>query len=345
MNKPENAHFGLTCKMIHYSGFFRYMDPVLQDLIGPADLIIFQRNLAWQEALDAVSYWQGMGKPVVVDMDDAYQMLPWSNPAKPFWHLKDGGEHLEILVKAMSMSDGLISPNRLLLNDWSHCTRGYYLQNYAEKSWWENIPSKKELQFRRGLSNRIVIGWGGSVSHYDSWWGSGIREAAARVCARHPEVLWLICGNDYRIFEQLPVPASQKHFQPGVPPNIWPQIVNSFDIGVAPLYGLYDQRRSWIKGMEYALAGIPWVATQGEPYRDIADLGILVENDVNVWEYALEHTIENLSDLQEQCESRMSEVRQRFIVDYNLHVYRAVYEEIIRNTEESKGDLPNVWRT
>ncbi len=342
MNKAENAEAGLRAKLIHVSGFMNFLDPVLQDLVGPADLIIFQRNIAWQESLDAIEYWQGMGKPVCVDIDDAYQFLPWSNPAKQFWHLSDNGEHLKFMVKGMKLSDGLISPNRLLLNDWSHCTRGYYLQNYAEKAWWSDLPDREELKFKRGLSNRIVIGWGGSVSHYDSWWGSGIREAAERVCQRHPEVMWMICGNDYRIFEQLPVPSDQKVFQPGVPPETWPQVVKSFDIGVAPLTGLYDQRRSWIKGMEYALAGIPWVATQGEPYKDIADLGMLVDDHVDVWEFALEETIKDLPKLQEQGQERLLEVQKRFIVDYNLDVFRATYERIIADFRDEKGRLSGV---
>lgn len=342
MNAPANATAGLKAKLVHVSGFLNFLDPVLQDLVAPCDVIVFQRNIAWQESLDAMEYWQGMGKPVVIDLDDAYQFLPWSNPAKPFWHIRENGEALKFLVEGMKRSDGLISPNRLLLNDWSHCTRGYYLQNYAEKEWWENLPLREELKFRKGLSNRIVIGWGGSVSHYDSWWGSGIREAAARVSARHPEVMWQICGNDIRIYDQLPVPASQKVFQPGVPPNLWPQVVRTFDIGVAPLHALYDQRRSWIKGMEYALAEIPWVGTAGEPYKDLADLGMLVENDVNVWEYALEQTIANLSSLHEQCSARIEDVRKRFIVDYNLDKFAETYKLIKENFGVDKGRLPGV---
>jgi len=292
-----------------------------------------------------MEYWQGMGKPVVIDLDDAYQFLPWSNPAKPFWHIRENGEALKYLTTGMKLSDGLLSPNRILLNDWAHCTRGYYLQNYAEKDWWENLPSRRELQFRRGINNRIIIGWGGSVSHYDSFWGSGIREAASRVCSRHPEVMWMICGNDIRIYEQLPVDGSQKFFQPGVPPEEWPKVVRTFDIGVAPLNGLYDQRRSWIKGMEYSLAGVPWIATQGEPYKDIADLGVLVENNVDIWEYALEQTITGIKARQEEGESKIPEAQKRFILDYNLDIHRGIFEKIIEDHGEDsmKGRLPNIY--
>ncbi len=330
-------------KLIHWSGFISYLNPAIQDLVAPADLIIFQRNIICQEALDAMSYWQGMGKPVVIDLDDAYQMLPWCNPAHRFWHEKDEGAALKVLEQGMYQSDGLISPNHLLLKDWEYATRGYYLQNYAEKAWWDSLPSRGELRKGRGLENKIVIGWGGSVSHYDSWWGSGIFEAAERVSKRHPEVLWLACGNDPRIFERLPVSSSQKAMQPGVSPDQWPKVVKMFDIGVAPLFGPYDQRRSWIKGIEYMLAGVPWIGTGGEVYGMFGDLGTLIDNSVKNWEDALETKILNIKSEQERAENLIPYAQQSFIVDNQLNVFADVYNKIKRDFNDEKGHLPNVW--
>ena len=125
MNRAKDR--GWKCKLIHYSGFMQFLDPAIQDLVGPADLIIFERNVAWQEALDAMEYWQGMDKPVCIALDDAYQSLPWSNPAHQFWHVNDDGEAMKFLERGITLSDGLISPNRFLLKDWEYCTKGYYI--------------------------------------------------------------------------------------------------------------------------------------------------------------------------------------------------------------------------
>src|SRR3972149_10215334 len=109
MNKAGN---GWKAKLIHCSGFMYFLAPAIQDLIGPADLIIVQRNIVNDEVINAMQYWQGMGKPVVVDLDDAYQMLPWSNHARAFWHNKEDGKYFKILTRGLRVSEGLISPNR-----------------------------------------------------------------------------------------------------------------------------------------------------------------------------------------------------------------------------------------
>lgn len=315
----------------------------MQDIVMKADLVIFQRNMVVPQAYDAMEYYQGMGKPVVVDLDDAYQILPWSNPAHAFWI--ENSQKIEqnpvvILEEGLRRSNGLIAPNRLLLSDWKHVTRGYYLPNFARGEWWSKVITREEAKQRLSIKNRIVIGWGGSVSHYDSWWGSGIKEAAKRISMRHPEVLWLICGNDKRIYEQLPVPWSSKSHQVGVAPQDWPNVVASFDIGVAPLYGPYDQRRSWIKGLEYTLAAVPWIGTAGEPYSDIVNLGTVIQNNEDNWEIALESMIANLKRKQDESLERRI-VGYQWFAENQQDTYERVYKEII-SSFSSVGRLSGI---
>jgi len=339
-------------KLIHISGFTDYLAPAIQDLIMPRDLIIVQRNVISPEVIEIIRYWQGLGKPVAVDLDDMYQSLPWSNPAHAFWiqnSAKLDPPPLVSLERGLKQSNGLISPNRNLLNDWSYVVKGFHLPNYARAEWWTSpstssgsVQSHSDVKAAAGLSDRIVIGWGGSVSHYDSFWGSGIRDAAAMVCRKYPQVLWLICGNDPRIYEQLPVPYDQRKLQPGVPPSAWPKVVKLFDIGVAPLHGYYDQRRSWIKGLEYGLAGVPWVGTDGEPYGDLASVGTLIDNNPDTWYESLCYTIDNLEKEQALAEQRVS-YYQQFFIDNQLEVYRKTYNGIIENFRMEHGRLPNVY--
>jgi hypothetical protein len=307
-----------------------------------------------------MNYWIGLrNKPIAVDLDDAYSILPWSNPAHKFWIEREDewegeqveGAALKYLEKGLRQCRALIAPNDFLLADWSHAAMGYRLQNYAEPEWWDDkdensFQQRKRLQGKRGLEDKIVIGWGGSVSHYDSWHGSGLYEAAKRISERHPEVVWMICGNDRRIYSHLDVPHDQKIVQYGVPPQEWPQIVRTFDIGLAPLFGPYDQRRSWIKGIEFSLAGIPWVGTGGLVYRDVADTGILVDNGAEAWEDALEHIITGLGELQAKQMTRRGEYEKRFIVDHNIHVYGQTFRSIIENYGKTNSMfiLPGVIR-
>jgi len=253
-----------------------------------------QRNVTRETVWRFMDYWRGMGKLIVVDLDDAYQMMPWSNPAHAYWtenKSKLPDDPINCLAEGLKRADGLTTPSKQLIDDWAETVPGYWLPNWATKAWYEKLMPKI-----RNPKEEIVIGWGGSVSHYDSWWGSGIRSALNGICAEFPHVKVKICGNDKRIFDQLPVPESQKIWQTGVPPEKWPEQVNTFDIGVAPLFGPYDQRRSWIKGLEYLLVGIPWVGAAGRPYAEFAEYGTLVEEGTNHWHKALREVIVHYDD-------------------------------------------------
>ncbi len=302
-----------------------------------------------------------MGKPVCVDIDDAYHYLPISNPAHRFWFenkftTPEGGEEvggaIRMMEQGFKFSDGLIAPNRLLLGDWAYASGNSYLvRNYAEPEWWgveTPLPPRAEVKAKWGMDNKVVIGWGGSVSHYDSFWGSGIMQAMPRITARHPEVVWVVCGGDDRLYEQLPVARIYKHHQPGVPPQDWPKIVRGFDIGIAPLFGSYDQRRSWIKAMEYSLAGVPYAATQGETYRDALGwpVGWQGLETCEFWEDTIETMLKDLPRYQEQANVLIPTAQQKFIVDNNLAEFSAVYAQIIADRQGSTRQpiLPNVVR-
>lgn len=341
---------GWTAKLIHVSGFTNYLDSVIQDYIMPTDIVIVQRNVIIPQVIDAMRYYQAMGKPVAVDLDDAYQILPWSNPAHKFWkqNAANFAEHpLGVLERGLQQSNGFIAPNRLLLQSWAYAVKGFYLPNFARKFWWSDLPSRSELRaehpFLSKHQDAIVIGWGGSVSHYDSWWGSGIREAATEIARLFPNVIFMLCGNDPRLYQQLPVPAHQKYHQEGVPPEKWPSIVKLFDIGVAPLSGMYDQYRSWIKGLEYGLAGVPWIATRGEPYKDLLGLGYQIPNGASPWLTVMKRVIENLPQEQGRAQSRVPRF-ENFYVENQIDTLEKVYKEIIQQFAIQHGSIPNVYR-
>lgn len=372
LNRAQDK--GWSGKLIHFKGFIASMphvggdDTLEKNLIALSDLIIFQRNVVFPEAIQAIKYWSLLGKPVAIDLDDAYHILPPSNPAFNFW-IKEGGaldnvesfvtlgngdkmppsQALKLLEEGLKVSAGLISPNRNLLRAWEHCvgSKQYYLQNYAERDWWEGLPDRETLKAEMGLTGKIVIGWGGSISHLDSFWGSGVFDALERVCTRYPEVVIKICGNDDRITRGLEnIPTRQIVRQMGVPAAEWPRQVKSFDIGLAPLFGYYDQHRSWIKGIEYLLAGVPWVGTTSKgpngTYADLKGYGYLIENSVRNWEDALTKIIDNLQAEQERAAQVVPVAQQNFIVDYNLDVFGAVYRKIIEDFKRDGSGVGNL---
>ena len=306
-----------------------------------ADLVIYQRNLFCEPMFSAVRYFQGLGKPFVLDLDDAYPILPWSNPAHAFWienARKWDPPPLEGLDMGARMVDAVTSPSKVICRDWSTRNIAMWVPNFPQGAWYEDLPGKPEAE-----QDRVVVGWGGSVSHYDSFWFSGVKEALRRVCERHPEVLVKICGNDARIHLQLPVPLRQKAWQRGVPPPEWPKVVSTFDLGIAPLDLLhpYDARRSWLKGAEYMLAKVPWIGSDGPVYDDLREFGTLVGNTPDEWEEAMEDKLANLASEKEKAADGPHRRGLELTMERNVPFYATLAKKVGGLRASGQG-LPGV---
>ncbi len=346
-----------SARCIPLSDFGNYGHPTLQTIIAPADVVIVQRNLLTPEIWEACDYWRGLGKTLVADLDDDYPHLTPQNPAYPFWiedmlgmEEQTGRTPIETIREGFRHVDALVSPNRKILETWEDTVPGYWLPNYAYGEWYKNIKQKPTPQD----DEDIIIGWGGSVSHWDGWWFSGLVQAMQAITEKYPRVKWKLCGNDARVKQLFAdsLPADRWIHQPGVPPDQWPQIVSTFDIGVAPLCGpgakqseSYDQHRSWLKALEYALTGVPWVGSKGGVYDELEGktCGICVENTTEAWQSGLEKVIDRLDRFKLSAKRKMTWARNNLIMENVTARYVQVFQTIIAEKNASNDlRLPNI---
>jgi len=203
---------------------------------------------------------------------------------------------LEQFTWGLQMVKGIQVPSVHLAQDWSKYNNTYYIHNFLDMDKYKNVeplhPHPKE---------EIWIGWCGSMSHFASFNDSGVIQGLRRVSRRHPEVKVLISG-DKRVFDLLEV--KNKMFQPFVPKEQWCPLLKSLDIGLAPLAGEYDKRRSWIKAMEYMALKVPWIATNYPTYDEVHDYGgLMTENGYHSWEDSLEKMISEYPKYKEISET------------------------------------------
>lgn len=382
-----------TAQLIYLPSALDFNHPKIQQVFGRADAIVFQRNVLMPEVYAAMDYWRTLGKIVTVDLDDHYPGLPPSNPAHAFWILNKGnlpiGDPVAALCEAMRHADALVSPSKVLLQDYEHLVPGFWIPNWPRRIWYEKCQPKPlgapDIEFgyqpdgepqngqqkfallgkrREGSEGLVVIGWGGSISHVDSWLYSGAVEALDRILAEYPNTRLKFCGHEHRLNYILDRWGDRIIRQSGVKPEHWPFVVSTFDIGLAPLdmrpmpsntwkpgeekweggeYS-YDERRSWLKGVEYICAGVPWIGTKSATYIDLDRHGVLVENGEENWYNALKSMIDNLPSRKRLAQEKKAWALKRYAMEANVNQYAEIYERI-GNMKRAKGGaiLPGVF--
>ena len=267
-----------------------------------SDIIVVQRSFFVAPVPSRIRQWQAIGKTVIGDFDDAFNYMPKSNAGYRYWiqgkYLqKDAAgsskwinirpHPLEQFRESLSTLDAVTVSSELLVEDWKEFSRSiYYLPNFIYFDRYKNVNPADH--------GEIIIGWGGSATHIESFRGSKVLPALQRICREYSNVRLMLCANDPVLLDSFPVSATQLLHQPFVTVDEWPDVLSRFDIGLAPLHGRYDDRRSWIKVLEYLVMGIPWVASNAPPYAMLGDYGLLVENTATAWFSALREVVENI---------------------------------------------------
>ena len=308
-----------------------------RNIINKSDLIVIQRNL-FGPVLKAIQFWKARDKAVIADFDDAYTLMPPSARNYEFWVLGQqvcrGPNQQQTVMKldptpltqfklGLRLVHAATVPSTTLANDWSEYAPIHFLPNYIEV--------ERYLQALPQAHEGIIIGWGGGLSHLQSFGESGILGALRNICECRPQVKVMVCG-DKRVFDLLNVPREQKMFQSWVDASEWPRHLAKFDIGLAPLFGPYDQRRSWIKVLEYLIMKIPWVASEGPAYHALRNYGWLVPNSSSSWERILFDIVDHLDDYKQEAGRDPFLFGLSQCVDDNVEKILMTYNQVLEKT-------------
>ncbi len=272
-------------------------------------------------------------------------------------------------------ADALTSPSRVILADWAHILPGYHMPNWTRRAWYAPLIQKPvgavDITFenkmvdgnvtlsgqdRSDSAGQFILGWGGSISHVDSWIYSGIIEALDRLFEKWPTLKLKFCGHETRLDYIFNRWGERVIKQPGVKPEHWPAVVSTFDVGLAPLdlrplepwregapVASYDERRSWLKGVEYLSAGVPWVGSDSRTYEDLRRWGTLVANTPEAWFAALDHKLTYL-----EAEKAMAWDRRRWALRHvtfepNAGLYGDIFGRLLAEKQARSGaKMPGV---
>jgi len=311
--------------------------PETQQICMESDIIVVERNL-FQGTMVACAYYTAMNRTVIGIWDDSYDHMEPTNVSYNFWEKgevpvqNEKGEQvigkilpppLTQMKLTLKFLKGAQVVSKQLAKDWSKYTKTYHVNNYLYMGRYENAVPLYDF------SNEIIIFWQGSMSHHYSFLNSGVIGGLEKVCAKYPNVKVLL-GGDKRNYDLLKnVPFGQKYFQPFVPEEKFASLLKCATIGLAPLQGEYDKRRSWVKCLEYQVLQIPWVASNLCTYEKLAKYGELVENTPEAWAEGLSKVINGLPRFQEKARTISYDFACSQNIDLNIEKTLKLYQQII----------------
>lgn len=273
-------------------------------------------------------------KKVIVDLDDNYLAIREDNPAYKDYAPLKGGRYF--LGAFMSLSNGLTTSTQPLKEAYSHLNPNIdVLPNCNDINDWKTPPNKRN-------DGKIRIGYQGSVTHNDDL--ELIIPSVARILTKYPNVIFQICGaipkerikyivkrfNSYS-YKNL---EKQLGFYGGTQAWLgYPELLADFgwDIGLAPLINeVFNQGKSHIKFMEYAMVGVPTIASPVYPYKEPIQ-GVPV----------IEH---GKTGLFANCHEEWSFYLEELIMkeDYRKQIAKNAYEHIRDNWQWSQHT--DKWR-
>lgn len=222
------------------------------------DVAIFQRP-AKQEILQAIPLIQSQGVAVVVEIDDDLGAIPLDNPAWRSYHPASDSPLSWETAKACTKAADLVTVGTPTL---TQRYGGVVLRNCIPGSVLDPNGVDRRLDGRS-------IGWAGAGEFHRgdfSVCGGGVAVAVResgekmRLGATNPDEIarWLGIPHNY----------SESVGYWGNPVGMHYGGIN-FNIGIVPLEASrFNHAKSWLKGLEYAALGIPFVASPAAEYRE-----------------------------------------------------------------------------
>lgn len=220
-----------------------------------ADVIQLQRPLPQvHHAIALAAKRQGI--PLVIDLDDDFHNVHRDNVAVDATNRRASPlENTRWLMKTLALATVITVSTPALLKYEVHGTKAIVVRN--------RVPEAALTLPERPFTGQI--GWTGNVATHpkDLHTARGVLDLINTRIA--------IVGYDMGVAEALEVsPARVQYAASWVDsvPIYWRALNGSMDVGIVPLESsVFNQAKSWLKGIEYAALGKPFIASPLPEYK------------------------------------------------------------------------------
>lgn len=215
------------------------------------DTVVFQRQVS-DEMVKYTERTAHINQAfVITELDDLLDGIQDNNI-----HSKDfNTRHFNNLYKVLHMSDRFVCSTEFIKNWYSkYIDDIVVMENRLNKDIW--LP----LEYKRGTSDKLRIGWAGGHSHTGD-----LAIIVDTVKELHKEVDFVFFGYMHPEVERY-----VKEFHPGSSFKDYPGKIASLnlDIALTPLEDVpFNHAKSHLKVLEFGILGCPIIATNITPYK------------------------------------------------------------------------------
>lgn len=222
---------------------------------------------------DAVKYIElakSYGQTIIIDTDDHFEQLPEDNLAfvttDPVRNPENNRNHL---ISTYSVADGIITSTKFLEQRMLQYNDTVYIV--------KNSLDPSTFIYRLDTSGfKPTIGWVGIMM----WRVDDLKSVSApiKTIVEQYDLKFhhtgIMLDRPKWIAEALNIDPDKITGFTGARPKYYSNVFMPIDIGIVPLNSSpFNEAKSNLKGLEYALSGIPFIASDTKEYRDLADMG------------------------------------------------------------------------
>lgn len=285
------------------------------------EVMVLARPMS-KSMLHAIRLLQDRGVAVVVEVDDNARLVHPTHHSWKSYHPKYSPDfNWKILEEAAKIADWVTVTTPALAEEYGKHGRVSILPNYVPERYLSIRPQKE-----------WAIGWGGNVSV-------------------HPQDLNVLGASIKEITEEFDIPfrhigggdsastlgLEKRYFERLLwqPIGQYPEEVARFGIGLVPLHdNEFNRAKSWLKGIEYAALGVPFVAAPTDPYKALNELGAgLLASRPRQWESQLRRLLSSRELWLETREAGI-EVAKELTYEKNAWKWMEAWEQALNHRKK-----------